>query len=398
VSVIHHCRQSPAAVRDLFVSRNRIRTIFSYYPVFLLFVINVIIFIIRVLKLLFMHGNYFFIACVVITVLASPAAGSLTKISAGAPVYLGEQNLDISAGLQGCRVIDWWEAGADTSAPHQKNVTIIRTLEDSNIAFRYTIDPDIYAGYEGMWYCEGVRPLRPVFEVFRPELSVRFWDLDSDADVSGTTIPVTANITYRIDTNLDKALQSRYRPEMTSLDSFYTVSLSDPGNNVLSLIYTGSYGRPGSQGLVFEKNPVISVSPYFWKDGSAWDRTSKNIQGDLIYPLGTYTLSVNQDLSHMQEMYADSRPEERQGMLDASADVTFFKPATTPVPATSPPAPGTLTPTVTSLPGSPAPSPSATVVPARTTTLVKTTYSPLPPWVSLAALGLALAYMIRLKR
>ncbi len=344
-----------------------------------------------------MHGNYFFIALVVIMALASPAAASLTKITAGAPVYLGEQNLDISAGLQGCRVIDWWEAGADMNAPPQKNVTIIKTLEDSDIAFGYTIDPAVYAGYEGTWYCEGIRPLRPVFEVFMPQLSVRFWDLDSDADVSGKTIPVTVNITYRIDTNLDRALQSRYRPDMTSGDSFYTVSLADPANNVLSLIYTGSYGKPGSQGLIFEKNPVISVSPYFWKDGSAWDRTSRNIQGDLIYPLGTYTVSVNQDLSHMQEMYAGSTPEERNGVLDTSATVTFFKP-TTPMQTTSAPATGTLTQKITSLPGTPAAFTSATPVPARTTTLVKTTYSPLPLWIPLTALGLVLAYIIRLKR
>ena len=121
---------------------------------------NVIIFIIRVLKLLFMHGKYFFLAFVVILAVVSPAAGSLTKISAGAPVYIGEQNLDISSGLQGCHVIDWWANGTDTTAPPQKNVTIIKTLEDSDIAHSYTISPEIYSGYEGTWYCEGKKPLR----------------------------------------------------------------------------------------------------------------------------------------------------------------------------------------------------------------------------------------------
>ena len=75
----------------------------------------------------------------------------------------------------------------------------------------------------------GKSPSVPVFEVLKPQLSVRFWDLENDADVTGKTIPVTANITFRIDTNLDKALQLRYRPDMTSLDSFYTVSLMIPG-------------------------------------------------------------------------------------------------------------------------------------------------------------------------
>jgi hypothetical protein len=350
---------------------------------------NVIIFIIRVLKLLSMHAKYFFLAFVVIMAAISPAAGSLTKISAGAPVYIGEQNLNIAAGLQGCRVIAWWANGTDTDAPPSKNVTIIKTLEDSDIAFRYTIDPAIYSGYTGTWYCEGKKPLRAVFEVLKPQLSVRFWDLDNDEDVTGKTIPLNANITCRIDTNLDKALQLRYRPDMLSLDSFYTISLTDPSNKALSLVYTGSYGKADFQSRIFEKNPIISVSPYFWKDGSAWDRTSKNKQGDLIYPLGTYTLTVNQNLNRMQEMYSNTPAEDKTGILNASATVTFIKPESTPV--------QTVTTrrtipsgTVTNSPAGTSAALTNAALPAnRTTVPAKTTYAPLPFWVVLTAIGLA---------
>jgi Domain of unknown function (DUF3821) len=360
---------------------------------------NVIIFIIRVLKLLFMQKKYFFLLFAVIMVLASPVAGSLTKVTAGAPVYIGEKNLDISSGLQGCRNIDWWEAGADTNAPPQKNVTIIKTLEDSDIAFSYTISPEIYTGYEGIWYCEGQRPLRPVFEVLKPQLSVRFWDLDSDADVTGKTIPLTDNITYRIDTNLDKALQLRYRPEMTSLDSFYTVTLTDSKGKVLSTIYTGSLGKTGTYGILLEKNPIITVSPFFWKDGSAWDRTSKNIQGEFIYPVGTYSITVNQGLNHMREMYENITPEDRAGLLDASATVTFIRPESTPV-QTVPVTGKVSSPAATT---SPSTSPSATLTvatmpPTGTTVPTKTTYSPVPLYVIPAALGITLAYAARQRR
>ena len=360
---------------------------------------NVIIFIIRVLKLLFMHGKYFFLAFALIMVLASPAAGSLTKITAGAPVYIGEQNLDISAGLQGCRVIDWWDVGADTDAPPQKNITIIKTLDDSNIAFGYTISPEVYSGYTGTWYCEGKQPLRAVFEVLQPQITVRFWDLENDADVTGKTIPVTANITYRIDTNLDKALQLRYRPDMTSLDSFYNVSLVDPGNKVLFSVYTGSYGKTDAHGLLFDSNPIITASPFFWKDGSAWDRTSRNIQGDLISPLGTYTITVNQNLNNMQELWEQTTPENQAGVLESSATVTFIKPASTPVQTVSVPVTASSG-TVTTAPPVPptAPLKTATLPPTRTPVPTKTTYAPLPLWVVVAALGIALACAARLKK
>jgi hypothetical protein len=360
---------------------------------------NVIIFIIRVLKLLFMHGNYFFLAFAVILVFASPAAGSLTKITAGAPVYIGEQNLDISAGLQGCRVIEWWPTGTERIEPAQKNVTVIKTLDDSNIAFSYTVRPEIFNGYEGTWYCEGQRPLRPVFQINKPRLTVRFWDLDNEQDVSGQTIPLTANITYRIDTNLDKALQLKYRPEMTPLDSFYTVTLSDPSKKSLLSVYTGSYGKTGSQALLFDKKPMITLSPFFWKDGSAWDRTSRNIQGDYIYPPGTYTVTVNQDLNRMREMYATTDPEDKVDVLDSSASVTFVKTVLTPESTVSAP--------VTVSPGTPAtsePVPTSlmvtdtTVLPTETTIPPKTTYSPVPVWLVLSAIGVALACAGRLRK
>jgi hypothetical protein len=360
---------------------------------------NVIIFIIRVLKLLFMYAKYFFLAVVVIMAAISPAAGSLTKVTAGAPVYIGEQNLNIAAGLQGCRVIAWWADGTDTNADPAKNVTIIKTLDDSDIAFHYTIDPALYTGYTGTWYCEGQKPLRPVFEVLKPQISVRFWDLDKDADVTGKTIPLTANITYRIDTNLDKALQLRYRPDMVSLDSFYTVSLMDPGKKVLSLVYTGSYGRADFNSLIFEKNPIISASPYFWKDGSAWDRTSRNKQGDFNYPAGTYTITVTQNLNHMQEMYTNIPAADRSGILDTSAAVTFVKPESTPV--------QTVATRTSNLSGkvktSPASTPAAgltkSTLPAnRTTVPVKTTYAPLPFWIVPAGLGIALICAARQRK
>jgi Domain of unknown function (DUF3821) len=360
---------------------------------------NVIIFIIRVLKLLFMHGKYFFIILAVITVLAAPVAGSLTKVTAGAPVYIGEQNLNIAAGLQGCRVLEWYEPGADTTGLAQKNVTIIKTLEDSDIAFSYTIKPEIYNGYEGNWYCEGKRPLRPVFEIRRPNLSVRFWDLDKDVDITGQTVPLNANITYRIDTNLDAALQLKYRPEMTSLDSFYTLNLKDPSGKPFSTVYTGSSGKEGTKGILIDKNPVISVSPFYWKDGSAWDRMSRNAQGEFTYPPGTYSVEIKQNLNRMDELYTDLYPDERIGLLQTSASIIFVKPEST---AVQTPSETPTTPSAAVTPGPMGTTEStltdSAITSTPTTVPAKTTYSPLPFWVVLGALGIALIHAARQRK
>ena len=360
---------------------------------------NVIIFIIRVLKLLFMHGKYFFLAFVVIMAVASPAAGSLTKISAGAPVYLGEQNLDISSGLQGCRIIAWWADGTDTSTPPAKNVTIIKTLDDSNIAFHYSIDPGIYGGYTGTWYCEDKMPLRAVFEVVSPQLSIRFWDMDKNEDITGKTLPLNSRITYRIDTNLDRALQYKYRPDITPLDSFYTVSLTDPRDNTLSNVYTGNYGKPDTRAIAFDSRPFVSASPYFWQYGSSWDLESRNAQGEFLYPAGTYSVTAKQNLNTMEKVYETIAPEDRIGLLEASAAVTFTKSEF--VPDQTVTIPGAVpSEAVTVLPTFPPVStlPYETISSIRTIIPAKTTYSPLPFWIVPAALGVAGLFLLRKRK
>jgi hypothetical protein len=360
---------------------------------------NVIIFIIRVLKLLFMYGKYFFLAFVVIMAVAAPATGSLTKISAGAPVYIGEQGLDISSGLQGCHILEWWANSTDTSAPPTKNVTIMKSVEDSDVAFHYSIDPGIYSGSFGRWYCEDKKPLRAVFEVMQPQLAISIWDLDKNEDITGKTVSLNTNITYHIDTNLDRALQIKYRPDITPQDSFFTITLTDPRGNVLQSLYSGSFGKADTHVFTFENKPFISTSPYIWKDGEKWDRGSRNAQGDLLYPAGTYTLTVKQNLNRMDAIYATSPPETRTGLIEATAAVTLIKPESAPVQAVTtrgavPSGASTTSPAdipTSALTYETMPSTQATV-PA------KTTYAPLPFWVVLPALGIALAYAGRQKK
>jgi hypothetical protein len=360
---------------------------------------NVIIFIISVLKLLFMHGKYFFLAFVVILAVIYPAAGTLTKVAAGAPVYIGEQHLDISRGLQGCHVIAWWENGTDMTAPPIKNVTIIKTVEDSNIAFDYSIDPAIYAGYTGTWYCEDKKPLRAVFTVISPAISIRFWDVDTGQDITGKMVPLSSNITYRIDTNLDTALQYKYRLDITPQDSFYTATLTDPRGNQLSTVYTGSYGKADTHGIFFDSTPFISSSPYYWNNGGSWDLESRNAQGEFLYPAGTYTVTVSQNLNAMKEMYAGRSVENTDGLLRSSAVVTLTKPESAPVetvttPAAVPSGAVTTGPAETPEP----PLTDTTIPPATTTVPAKTTYSPLPSWVVLSGIGIAFAYAARQRK
>ena len=85
---------------------------------------------------------------------------------------------------------------------------------------QYTIitsAPGFFHGYPGAWYCVDKKPQKVVFEVLEPQLDFKIWDLDHNQDVSGKTIPVSANITYRVDTNLNQALQPLNRPDINPI-------------------------------------------------------------------------------------------------------------------------------------------------------------------------------------
>ena len=348
-----------------------------YCVKFPLFLINDIIFIIRVLKLLFMHGKYILLALVAILFFTSPVLGSLTKITSGSPVFIGESNLDISSALLDCHTIAWWANGSDTATPPAKNLTISIAGQDSTQVFHYTISPDVFTGYTGNWYCEDKKPLRVVFEVREPQLEIRAWDLDTGEDVTGKTVPSSSNITYRIDTNLYSALQFRNRPNINPLDSFFKVNLTDPQGKGISNVYSGSYGAASTQIVAFDSSPYISSSPYFWKNANVWNRESRNANGEKIYPDGTYTFMVVQNLNHVQETYAASSIKDVAGKTSASARVTFLHTTgATSLPTTTPPVMTTLpvesTPVVTG-PVSPEP----TTVPGPQ----KTTYASFPLWI-----------------
>ena len=357
----------------------------------MLFLMNVIMFIIRVLKLLSMQRKLIAFVLVIICLVAVPVGGSTAKIAAGAPVFVGESNLDISNALNSCRIIGWWQNGTNTSALPDNTITLYEQNTLSEIIYHYNISPAIFSYHKGKWYCIDKKPLKVVFEVFDPQLGIKVWDLDHNQDISGKSVSVLTNITYRVDTNMYSALQSLSRPDVTPLDSFFSVSMVDPVGQTINNVYTGSTGNPRTQILSFDKEPFISSSPFYWKNGKDWDHTARNTIGEPLYPLGTYTFVINQDLNHMVESFQSSGITNLTNGITDTKTVTFIKdnvsgakPVTTLTAMTTIPA-TTSDSTKNSVSTSVSPS---TSIPR------KTTYSPLPEWIAILSLIVCLL-MIR---
>ncbi|HUH78734.1 MAG TPA: DUF3821 domain-containing protein [Methanoregula sp.] len=334
-----------------------------------------------------------FIAILVVLSFSSPpAAALLNKISAGAvPVFIGESNLDISSGLNGCHTIAWWPNGTDINSQDPgKNITIFPINSVSTLIYHYNFSPDVFTGYTGTWYCQDKNPYYPVFMLYEPQISIKIWDLDSGQDVSGQSIPFATNITYRIDTNMVPALSYASRPTMNPTDSFYTVSMADPRGKPVSILATGSAGNSGTVNLPFDASPFITSSPYYGKNMQTWSHTARDIQGYVLYPAGTYTITARANLNNMQDTYAASGVSDTTGKITSTASVTLVQPmtATTAV-TTSRPAVMTTPPAATS-------TGSVTPVPTATPVAKKTTYSPIPAGISL--LGIAAAGTLAVMR
>jgi hypothetical protein len=345
---------------------------------------NVIIFIIRVLKLLLMNYRSALFVVLLIGIIALPASASLAKVAAGTPVFIGEAGLDISSGLSGCHQVAWWPAGNDTSTPPGKILDIAGDI------FNYTITPADFSGYEGKWYTWDKQPNVVVFDVKKPEFTLSVWDLDHNRDVTGQTVPRSTRITYRIDTNLYPVLSKLNRPDVTSLDLFVSVGLTAPSGKTMNSIYTGSLGAKDFQILTMDTKPFIKTSPYLWKDGGDWNHTAREGGGDFLYPLGTYTFSASQNLNNMRSYFGDTEG----ATISGPKTITFI--------ADQPAAQPTITTTTQTITQTTTQKTAATSVPTTIKTGVATsmttvvpvkkptwTSTPLPAWITLIGLGAA---------
>jgi len=358
---------------------------------------SVIMFITWALKLLFMQIPYILTVFVVLFLIVSPVSASLNKISANSPVFIGEANVDISVALNGCHTIAWWKNGSDINkATPDKSTQLFPINTVSNLIYHYNFTREFYAGSTGTWYCIDQAPYYSVFSVEEPQLDIKVWDLDHNVDVTGKSIPKVSNITYRIDTNMYKVLVLKNRPDRNLDDSPFTVRLNNPNGMPVPSIYTGTMGKPGTQILSFDSKPYVTESPYYWKDGGEWDHKARDLQGDTVYPDGTYSFVVSQNLNHMQDNYAAALAADRQGITEKTAIVAFEKE----------PFVATVTESVTT-PAATTPVPSSTqaftqqpteqTTPPPTTIPVakKTTYSPVPEWLGIAGLVIAGIFIVR---
>jgi len=255
-----------------------------------------------------MGKNYMMIitiAFVAIMLMILPVAATKVEagryINAGATVFIGEENLDITHAMDGDAKLGYWAAGAviDSSSPFP-------TDSVSNPE-SYSISQSQFGLYTGTWYHLKSDMTRngTAFYVKDPSLSLNVMTEFND-DVGGKTIVAGTNVTFKIKTNI--VLDDKR--EILESGKYYPVNITNSGDKGFMNIIVKS--ESGAEYTALQTPDKISVpiqklfvnsTDYQWN--GIWN-TGATTNGQRVYQSGNYLITVESLLNNMRENYRNA--------------------------------------------------------------------------------------------
>lgn len=293
-------------------------------------------------------------AVLILVLLVIPAGvpAAINTITPGNTVFLGEENLNIAAAMDGDSQIAWWASAAaiQTTSPSY-------TISVANPS-AFFISPTEFSGKLGPWYRLNTtgHVNGTAFTVSDPNLDLRVMDatLGVDASENGW-ITTGSEVSFKITTNL---YQMGQRPGVSGAP--VTIKVQAPDGAIYSSL-TNKNGVTTS----IDNIPVPS-SPY--STGPIWDT-----ERSALYPYGTYRIWAECNANSMKDNYGDvgKTYTSAWGILDQERNPLIGVSTRTASPTTA----------VTSLPTTVKTS-APTTIP---TTIVTTTPEQTPPPTTVAA-------------
>ncbi len=274
------------------------------------------------------------VALVLVAVL--PASATFysvnSSINQGATIFYGEQGLNITPALNQVTTdsnyyyVSWWASAASVNSTSAA-LTVPLAASATNLYVLPSTFP-----YTNTWYVTNSagQPLyngnSPVglFSVQDPSLAVNVWDNDQALNVNGGTVIQGENLTIRVDNNMYAAIvnptqrtEQLTRVDGNSADNTYWMDIKVKGaaGNVLTAVYTQP-GTAGYNGTLVAGLTKLSVnSPqWFLNQGNGvkgygynnWATGALDMNGQLAYPAGTYTVYAESYLNGMKDNYLSS--------------------------------------------------------------------------------------------
>ncbi|MCQ8893420.1 MAG: DUF3821 domain-containing protein [Methanolinea sp.] len=230
------------------------------------------------------------IAVVVLAALMLPVSAAVIKsVPAGGDVFIGEEGLDISAGLGTATQIAYWAPG--TSSTDQPNNIV--TVTDGT---SFYVSPQTFVGKTGTWYqWTGTRGAA-VMNVVDPALSVKVWDNTAGKDVTGKSVPPGNYLNFRVETNTYSVTQ---RTDAAG-KGFVNIRVKTADGAT----YTALFESTTTSFAITNLAPNSDL--WYWRPTTAnqgWKTDVLDASGARMYKSGTYTVYAELDLNKIKDNY-----------------------------------------------------------------------------------------------
>ena len=273
-----------------------------------------------------------------------------TLTAPGAVVYIGEQQLNLSAAQTSMAAsasgqwfpgtVGWWASAAQitTTAP---STSVI--LTGSNTSFY--VSPAAFSGYTGNWYpvVNGVgnTSYGALFNVYDPSVVVDVWDVNTSTTVTSGTVIQGDWLTFRVNTNLQAALDPTHRAnDATGATTPVTLANMDikvkpASGNTYTSLFVNQTSAGGATYQTMNIN-LQNVTLPLWFYGTlgntvptnagivnVWATGAVDATGQNAYPAGVYTVTAQSDLNGMYDNYLNGGATYTGKTVSQPATVTI---------------------------------------------------------------------------
>jgi hypothetical protein len=134
------------------------------------------------------------IALVALVMLILPASAAVNQIGAGGDVFIGEENLDVTAAVTAANIA-WFASGTNPNTDTPNYIVAV-----GNPASFYVAPAD-FVGRTGNWYNWNGANVGVAINVVDPNIDIKVWDQNANKDVTGKQVPAGNVENFRVETN-----------------------------------------------------------------------------------------------------------------------------------------------------------------------------------------------------
>jgi len=243
--------------------------------------------------------------CVALALIMLPAtaAPNIVKVPAGGDVFIGEQGLDVTAGVGSATSVSWY-TGSQTPGVSAPSATI----NVPNPSSLY-VAPTDFSGRTGNWYAGTSTTV--AFVANDPSMDIKIYDQLAQKDVTGKSVPAGNYLDFRIETNMN-TISSRSDAIINGTPvGWGTIKVKTSDGTVYTQL------AQSSTTAVPLTSQFINAMPYYWvpfpNTTLGWATGISDGQGNRVYKAGVYTVWIETNVNSIKDNYKDASGNDYTG-------------------------------------------------------------------------------------